>query len=52
MKKAMQNKNFITPPPTSPTNHIFMSKTVTEFEDKDFHVWRGIDLNKTIKKIT
>ena len=45
-----------------------MSKTITEFEDKvriflgivaepqlsdeNFDVWRSIDLNKTIKKIT
>ena len=56
------------PQPLPQTNHIFMSKTVTEFEDidciclgivgepqlsdKNFHVLRGIDLNKTIQKIT
>ena len=56
-------------PPPSPlhqNNHILMSKTITEFEDKvhifmgivgepqlsdeNFDVWMSIDLNKTIKK--
>ena len=56
------------PQPHPQTNHIPMSKTVTEFKDtvriflgivgepqlsdKNVHVLRGIDFNKTIKKNT
>ena len=58
--------NVIIPPPLHQNNHILMSKTITEFEDKvriflgivgepqlsdkNFDVWRSIDLNKKIKK--
>ena len=56
----------VCPPPSSPNQSYLHVKTVTEFEhivsiflgivgelqlsDKDFHVLRGSDLNKAIKK--
>ena len=53
---------LLPPQPLPQTNHIFMSKTVEDIvriclgivgepqlSDKNFHVLRGIDLNKTIK---
>ena len=58
MKESNKNMNVIIPPPLHQNNHIFMSKTITEFEDKvriflgivgepqlsdeNFDVWRSM----------
>ena len=67
MKESNKKHECYDPPPLHQNNHILMSKTITEFEDKvrillgivkepqlsdkNFDVWRSIDLNKTINKL-